>query len=304
MTEVLRTPPERFDDLVDWPWASTHTDVTVDGLAMRLARVDTGPAGSHPVVLLHGEPTWGYLFRHVIPPLVEAGHRVVVPDMVGFGRSDKPRDREWYVYPRLASALDQHLAAAVGDQDVTLVVHDWGGLLGLPWAARHADRVAHLVITNTALYRGSPRVTDAWQRFHDFVERNDELPISMLIDNAQLSDMSDDERRAWEAPFPDASFQGGALALPALVVRSDDQPGAEEHRAAWQVFEQWDHAPVLTLWGDSDPIIPPAVGEAFAARIPAALEPETVPGAHFLHNDSGRQIGERIARFIAEHPAG
>lgn len=302
MTEVKRTPANRFEGLVDWPWESTFTDVTVDETPMRLARVDTGPLDAHPIVMLHGEPTWGYLWRHVMPPLLDAGHRVVVPDQVGFGRSDKPQGREWYTYPRLASALDQHLAAAVGGQQVTLVVHDWGGMLGLPWAARNADRIARLVICNTGLYRGDPQVSEAWQKFHDFVERSDEFPVRMLIEGAQLSDMTEEEARAWEAPFPDASYHGGPLAMPGIVIRSDDQPGADDHRGAWQVLEAWDHAPVLTLWGAKDPIIPPVVGEAFARRIPSALEPETVEGAHFLQNDAGTRIGERIVEFITATP--
>ena len=298
MTTVARTPDERFDGLVDWPWEPRYADIEVDGLDLRVAWVDEGPRDAHPVVLLHGEPTWGYLWRHVVPPLLEAGHRVVVPDQVGFGRSDKPQGRDWYSYPRLAEALEQTMAAAVGDAPITLVVHDWGGMLGLPWAARHPQQVARLVILNTGLYRPGAGMSKDWQRFHDFVARIDEFPVTQMIAGAQLTEVSPEESRAWEAPFPDPSFHGGPLAMPGLVIRSADQPGADDHVAAWEVFESWDHAPVLTLWGAQDPIIPPVVGERIAARIPAAVEPETVEGAHFLQNDAGTEIGERIVEFI------
>lgn len=300
MTAVVRTPDDRFDDLVDWPWEPDHAEITVDGTALRVAWIDEGPAAAHPVVLLHGEPTWGYLWRHVVPPLLAAGHRVVVPDLVGFGRSDKPQGREWYSYPRMADALDQTLAAALDGGSCTLVVHDWGGMLGLPWATTHRDQVDRLVICNTGMYRPGVTMSEDWQRFHDYVQRIDEFPVASLIAGAQLSEMSEEEERAWLAPFPDASSHGGPLAMPGLVVRADDDPGAAEHEAAWRVLAGWDDAPVLTLWGAKDPIIPPVVGERIADLIPAAGEPETVQGAHFLQNDAGTEIGERIAAFIAQ----
>lgn len=300
MPTVARTPADRFEGLQDWPWVPHHADIEVDGATLRVAWVDEGPATADPVVLLHGEPTWGYLWRHVVPPLLAAGHRVIVPDLVGFGRSDKPQGREWYTYPRMADALEQTLAACLGDATCTLVVHDWGGMLGLPWATTHRDRVDRLVICNTGLYRPGGRMSEDWQRFHDYVQRIDEFPVATLIAGAQLSEMTDDEARAWEAPFPDSSFHGGPLAMPGLVVQADDDPGAAEHKAAWEVLAAWDDAPVLTLWGARDPIIPPIVGERIAAVIPAAIAPETVEGAHFLQNDAGAEIGRRIASFIEQ----
>lgn len=304
MATVVRTPDERFDDLPDWPWEPRYEQVQVDGLGLRLARVDEGPADAHPVVLLHGEPTWGFLWRHVVPPLLDAGHRVVVPDLPGFGRSDKPQPRDWYHFDRLLDALDQHLDAVVGDTPVTLVVHDWGGLLGLPWATANRDRIARLVLLDTGLYRHGARMSDAWWRFRDHVAGLDAFPVADMVDGACTTDLSDDVRAAYEAPFPDPSSHGGPLALPLLVPTDDDSPGAEAHEAAWAVLEAWEEPPVLLVWGEHDPIIPPGVGRAIAARIPAADEPETVDGSHFLQEDAGAAIGARIARFIAETAAG
>ncbi len=299
MTTVLRTPDDRFADLADWPHQPEHVEVEVDGLALRLAHVATGPADGHRVVLLHGEPTWGYLWRHVVPPLVAAGHRVLVPDQVGFGRSDKPQPRDWYTWPRLAAARDQHLDALLDDRPATLVVHDWGGLLGLPWAATHRERLARLVVMDTALYRSGGRMSPAWWRFRDFVARIDDFPVVQMIDRACLADLGPAAATAYEAPFPDPSYHGGPLAMPLLVPTDDEGPTAAAHMAAWEDFERWQEPPVLFLWGGRDPILPPQVADAMARRIPAALPVETVEGSHFLQEDAGPELGARIARFVA-----
>lgn len=301
MTEVARTPDDRFADLPDHPWTPTYTEVGVDGTDVRLARVDEGPADAHPVVLLHGEPTWGFLWRHTLPPLLEDGHRVVVPDHVGFGRSDKPQPREWYSFARLYDAMDQHLQAALGPHvPVTLVVHDWGGVLGLPWAAANRDRIARLVVLDTGLYRSGGRMSEAWWAFRDHVATLDRFPVADMIDGACLTELSPAVRAAYEAPFPDPAFHGGPLAMPLLVPTDDDSQGAAEHMAAWETFEAWEAPPVLFLWGDRDPIIPPKVAEAMARRIPGTYGVETVRASHFLQEDAGAEIGRRIAGFIAE----
>lgn len=295
--DVRRTPDERFEGLLDWPYAPAYVPATVDGTDLRLARADDGPADAHPVVLLHGEPTWGYLWRHVVPPLLDAGLRAVVPDLPGFGRSDKPQPRGWYSYHRLADALTQHLGAAVGDTPVTLVVHDWGGLLGLPWAATHRERIARLVLLNTGLYRSGGRMSEAWWRFRNHVERLDAFPVADMVDGACLTSLTPDVRAAYEAPFPDATFHGGPLALPLLVPTHEDSPGAAEHMAAWDVLEAWD-VPTVLLWGAHDPIIPPKVGERVAHLLAGTRSFDTVEGSHFLQEDAGAEIGRRIADFV------
>lgn len=298
MSDVLRTPDARFAALPGYAWEPVHTQVRVDGTELRVARVDEGPRDAHPVVLLHGEPTWGYLWRDVLPPLLDAGHRVVVPDHVGFGRSDKPQ-RDWYSYDRLYDALSQHLDAAVGDRPVTLVVHDWGGLLGLPWATANPHRIQRLVLLDTGLYRAGGRMSDAWWQFRNHVERLDAFPVADMVDGGCLTTLSPQVRAAYEAPFPDPSHHGGPLALPLLVPTHDDAPGAARHMAAWEVLEAWEE-PVLVLWGDQDPIIPPKVGERIAQLIPGTRHFDTVQGSHFLQEDAGDELGRRIAAFLAE----
>ena len=304
MTDVARTPDDRFQDLPGYAYTPVYEDATVDGTPVRLARVDEGPDDGHPVVLLHGEPTWGFLWRDVLPPLIDAGHRVVVPDHVGFGRSDKPQPRDWYSFARLYDAMEQHLRAAVGDDTpITLVVHDWGGVLGLPWAAANRHRIARLVITDTGMYRAGSRMSEAWQSFHDHVATLEAFPVADMVDGACLAELPAEVRAAYEAPFPDPSFHGGPLAMPLLVPTSEDAPGAAEHMQAWEVFEAWDDPPVLFVWADRDPIIPPKVGERMSQLIPGTHAFGTVAGSHFLQEDAGPEIGRRIADFIAETTA-
>jgi haloalkane dehalogenase len=299
MTSIARTPDDRFASLPDYDHDPSYIEVTVDGTDLRLGRVDAGPADGHPVVLLHGEPTWGYLWRHVLPPLLDAGHRVVVPDLVGFGRSDKP-PRDWFSYARLVDATAQHLDAAVEDTPITLVVHDWGGLVGLLWATRNRHRIARLVVCNTGLYRAGGRMSEAWWAFRNHVEKLDAFPVADMVDGACLAQLSPEVRAAYEAPFPDPSFHGGPLALPLLVPTSDDAPGAAEGIAAWEVLEAWDD-PVQFIWGEQDPVLPPKIGQRMAELIPGTARFLTVQGSHFLQEDAGAEIGEHIAEFIAQH---
>lgn len=301
MTDVARTPDDRFADLPGYGYEPVYTQVTADdGTELRLARVDEGPAHGHSVVLLHGEPTWGFLWREVMTPLLDHGHRVIVPDHVGFGRSDKPQPRDWYSYERLYDTMSQHLDAALKDETVTLVVHDWGGPLGLRWAAEHPECVDRLVILDTGLYRSGSQMGDDWWKFRDFVEQADEFPIGTMIDGVTLTELPDEVLAAYEAPFPDASYHGGPLALPLLVPTSDDAPGAREQMAAMSELETWDTIPVLPLWGAKDPVIPPKVGERLSELIPSARPCETVEGSHFLQEDAGEEIGQRICDFIDE----
>lgn len=302
MTDVVRTPDDRFADLDGYDHPVSYVDAEVDGTELRLARVEAGSQDddAERVVLLHGEPTWGFLWRDVMRPLADSGYRVIVPDHVGFGRSDKPQPRDWYSYDRLYDALDQHLDDAVGDEPFTLVVHDWGGLLGLVWAAEHPDRVKRLVLLDTGLYREGGRMSDDWWRFRNHVEKLDEFPVADMVDGACTTELSDEVRAAYEAPFPDASSHGGPLALPLLVPTDDDAPGAQRAIEAWKVLEEWDK-PTLFVWGEDDPIIPPKVGEAMSKYIPGTVKFTTVAGSHFLQEDAGLEIGAEISAFISDN---
>lgn len=292
MPDVYRTPDDRFDGL----WSLEPRYTQWEGL--RLAWHEAGPPDGHPVVLVHGEPTWGWLYRAYVDVLVSAGCRVLLPDLVGFGRSDKPTDRGWYSYDRLVAAFTATMGAADPAEPVTLVVHDWGGPVGLRWAVEHPDRVARIVMHDTGLYAPGARLSDAFHRWQEYVRRAETLPVADIVQRSTVRTLSDDELRGYEAPFPEPAAQAGALALPLLVPTADDHPSAPAMIAVHQALLAW-QGPVLMLWAADDPIIPPVVGQAYAAAIPGAVGCEVVgPAHHFLQEDVGSELAQRIARFI------
>jgi haloalkane dehalogenase len=294
MDELFRTPDERFADLPGYGFQPHWYDA--DGL--RLHYVDEG-AGD-PVVCFHGEPTWAYLYRKMLPPLTSAGMRVICPDYAGFGRSDKPTDRRWYSYDRhveyTAGLLD-----ALDLREATVVVQDWGGPIGLRWAIENAERVARLVILNTGLFTG--RVSKGFMAWRDFAERNPDLPVGFVLQGATATDLPDDVVAAYEAPFPTPESKAGAAQFPLLVPTADDQPGAEEMRAVADELSRWDK-PALVAFSDEDPVFPyPRAGERFATLIPSAGEQVRIEGAaHFLQEDRGERIAELVAEFVRGSP--
>jgi len=292
MTDISRAPDDRFAGLPDFPWEPVYREW--EGL--RVAHLDVGPADGPVVVLWHGEPTWSYLWRKVIPPLVAAGYRCVAPDLPGFGRSDKPTDLGWYSYDRLSMAA----AAFVRDLDLvdaTYVVHDWGGPIGLRTAMEHPQHVGRLVILDTGLFTGEQRMTDAWAAFRAFVERTEDLPVSMLVGGACATPPTAEVLAAYDAPYPDAASKAGARALPLMLPRAVDDPGAAEGRTVLEALAD-SALPTLVLWADGDPILPLKVGQRFAERINAPA-PEVIAGAsHFLQEDQGAAIGTRIAAWL------
>jgi haloalkane dehalogenase len=295
MTDFVRTPDERFAGLPDFPWEPQYLDW--DGI--RLARIDEGEGPA--VVLFHGEPTWSFLWRKVIPPLLEAGYRVIAPDLPGFGRSDKPTDFGWYSY-------DRHVAAATwlleqsGVRDATFVVHDWGGPIGMRIASEHPEMCARIVVMDTGVFNGRQRMSEAWLTFRDFVRRTEDLPISMLVTGACASAPDDEVAAAYDAPFPDAASKAGARAFPLMLPTSPDDPGAAAGQAAAEGIAA-SGIPSLCLWADSDPIIPAKVGKAVAERL-NLTPPETIENAgHFLQEDRGEEIGRRIAAWLGEQRA-
>jgi haloalkane dehalogenase len=294
--DFARTPDDAFADLPDFPFAPHYREV--EGL--RLAHIDEGQGA--PVLFMHGEPTWSFLWRHLIGPVRDAGYRCIAPDMAGFGRSDKPLDIDWYSY-------DRHVALAatiLDDLDLrgaTIVVHDWGGPIGLRLAVEHAERIDRIVILDTGLFTGHQPMSDAWLAFRDFTARTEDLPVGFLVRGACHSDPGDDVIAAYEAPFPDAASKAGARAFPQLIALSPDDPGADAGRRVLEAL-RGDRRPTLMLWGDSDPVLPPSVGERFAESI-GQPPPRMIEGAgHFLQEDRGPLLGSLIAEWLTAEPAG
>ncbi|HEX4110301.1 MAG TPA: haloalkane dehalogenase [Solirubrobacteraceae bacterium] len=291
MTDAIRTPDELLDGLPGFPWAPRFREV--DGL--RLAHLDEGEGP--PVLFLHGEPTWSYLWRKVLPAVLDAGFRCIAPDLVGFGRSDKPMDIGWYSYDRHV-AMAGTLLSDLELRGATLVVHDWGGPIGLRLAVEHPECFDRLVILDTGLFTGHQRMTDAWSAFRDFVERTEDLPIGMLIRGACVNDPGDAVIAGYDAPFPSAAAKAGARAFPLLIPLSPDAPGAAAGVAVGAALRE-DRRPTLMLWADSDRVLPLSNGERFAASI-GREPPRVITGAgHFLQEDAGPEIGRQIADWLA-----
>jgi haloalkane dehalogenase len=287
VTGVFRTPDERFEGL----WGEVAYEQVGD---LRIARHDEGDGP--PVVFFHGEPTWSYLWRKVIPPIRDAGHRCIAPDLAGFGRSDKPTQLDWYSYDRhveVMAALLERLEL----RGATAVVHDWGGPIGLRLAVEHPDWFDRLVVLDSGVFTGRQRMSDAWHQFRAFVERTEDLPIAMLVRGATARGLSDADAAAYEAPFPTVASKAGTRAFPLMLPTSPEQPGAAEGRRVLEALRD-DERPALCLWADRDPVLTLETGRRFAARC-GMPEPEVVEDAsHFLQEDAGEEIGRRIARWL------
>ncbi len=289
--DVFRTPDERFENLPGFDFEPNYREV--DGL--RLAHIDEGDGA--PVIFFHGEPTWSYLWRKVIPPVRDAGFRCIAPDYAGFGRSDKPTDFDWYSYDR-HTELTATMLEDLDLHDATAVVHDWGGPIGLRLAVEHPDRISRMVIMDTGLFTGEQPMSDAWKTFRDFVERTEDLPVGFLVKGAVARDMPDEVQAAYEAPYPTAESKAGTRAFPLMLPTNPEMPGAAAGKRTLEALRT-DERPKLHLWADSDPIIPFKVGERFAAAINADPPEKIENASHFLQEDAGEQIGERIATWLS-----
>ncbi|MEI7560613.1 MAG: haloalkane dehalogenase [Actinomycetes bacterium] len=277
--DVYRTSDERFENLPDYPWAPKYTEVN----GLRLNRIDEGEG---PLVLcFHGEPSWSFLYRKMAKRLIADGHRVVCPDLVGFGRSDKPKDMDFYTYASHSESLAAHLAALDGIEDATVVVQDWGGLLGLKWAADHMDQVGRVFIMNTSLATAGG--SEAFAAWRNFVEKTPDLPIGFILQGATKTDLSDEVVAAYESPWPTAESKAGPAKFPLLVPFEASDPGAAEMAAAMEVLSAMDK-PCTVAFSDSDPMFPfPQAAEWFTKRIPTAEEPVMIENAsHFLQEDN------------------
>jgi haloalkane dehalogenase len=295
--KVLRTPDERFAALPDWPYAPRYVEVPAGeaGAALRIHYVDEGKGA--PVVFLHGEPSWSFLWRKVMRPVVDAGLRAIAIDLVGFGRSDKPGRREDYTYARhvawIGAALD-----AIGLDGIALVCQDWGGLVGLRLVGEQPDRFARVVAANTFLPTGDQSPGEAFFRWRAFSQEVPVFPAGKIVKGACARDLAPELIAAYDAPFPDERYKAGARQFPMLVPATPDDPAAEANRRAWASLRAWSR-PFLTAFGDSDPVTRGA-DALLQALIPGAAGQPHVTLAragHFLQEDAGEELGEIVARF-------
>lgn len=296
--ELLRAPEERFADLPDFPFEPRYTTLEPEGL--RLAWVEAGPRDAPPVLLLHGEPTWSFLYRSLLPILAEAGLRAIAPDLPGFGRSDKPAAREDYSYAGMVGWMDRWLDAAELEE-VTLFGQDWGSLIGLRMAAGRPARFTRLAIGNGFLPTGSGTPSLAFLAWRAFARWSPLFPAGRIVQLGTARRLAPRDRRAYDAPFPDAAHQAGARALPALVPTSPDDPAAADNRRAWTVLERWEK-PFLTAFSDGDPITR-GLERPLQEKIPGARRRShpTLEGAgHFLQEDRGPVLARVLADFVRE----
>ncbi|HEY7126657.1 MAG TPA: haloalkane dehalogenase [Ktedonobacterales bacterium] len=294
--ELLRTPDERFANLPDYPFAPHY--VEVDGV--RVHYVDEGPADAAPVLMLHGEPSWSYLYRKMIPLFTQAGYRAIAPDLVGFGRSDKPAKREDYTYQRHVDWM-RGVIEQLDLRNITLVCQDWGGLIGLRLAAEHEARFARIIAANTGLPTGDQpmgRAFLAWQRFS---QETPEFHAGGIVKGACQTELAPEVIAAYDAPFPDERYKEGARQFPLLVPNSPDDPAAPANRKAWEVLTRW-NKPFLTAFSDSDPITRGA-DQLFQGLVPGTKgQPHTtiVGAGHFLQEDKGPELAQVVLAFMRQ----
>jgi haloalkane dehalogenase len=298
--QTLRTPDDRFTGLTDFPFAPNYAEVPdLDGGTLRMHYLDEGDPAAPTVLLMHGEPSWSYLYRTMIPVLVDAGHRCVAPDLVGFGRSDKPTQTGDYTYARHVEWVRSLLFDRLELTDLTFFGQDWGGLVGLRIVAENPDRFTRICVANTGLPTGDERVTEAFMAWREFSQTTQTFPVGSLIRGGTVAGLSEEAVAAYDAPFPDDSFKAGARIFPALVPISADDPAAAANRAARESLAR-SARPVLTLFSDGDPIT--RGGERWFQQLPgAAGQPHATieKAGHFLQEDAGPQVAEHLARFIA-----
>ncbi len=298
--DVLRTPDERFAGLADYPFEPQYQTVTATGCPpLRLHYVDQGPRDGRTVLLLHGEPSWSYLYRHIIPGLTAAGHRVLAPDLIGFGKSDKPARRRDYTFERHVDWMSDWLTG-LDLRDITLFCQDWGGLIGLRLVARYPERFAGVIAANTGLPTGGGTVPLAFKLWLAFSQYSPVLPIGWLIGKGTATGLTESEKRAYDAPFPNRRYLAGARQFPALVPMTDRHASVSECKAAWKVLERFDK-PFLTAFSSRDPITRGG-DRIFQARVPGAADQPhtTIRGAgHFLQEDKPDEITALITAMTA-----
>lgn len=301
MVEALRTPDERFEGLSGFNYEPRYVEVDdTEGGALRIHYVDEGSSQGQPVLMLHGEPTWAYLYRKMIPVFAAAGFRAIAPDLAGFGRSDKPSKRTDYTYQRhldwMRSVVDQ-----LGLERIILFGQDWGGLIGLRLATEEPDRFSHIVASNTFLPTGDLPMSKGFEKWKEFSQRIETFDVGRIVNNGCVSELDEATIAAYDAPFPDESFKEGPRQFPMIVPVTPDDPQSEPNRRAWDVLQKWDK-PFLTLFGDSDPVTRGA-DAFFQSAVPGAggQPHRTIEGAgHFIQEDKGEELAQAIVDWLAQ----
>jgi haloalkane dehalogenase len=300
--QTLRTADERFTGIPEFPYSPHYCEVPdQDGGTLRVAWVEDGPAEGNPVLMLHGEPSWSFLYRRMMPILAAAGHRVICPDLVGFGRSDKPARIEDHTYARHVEWMRAVAFEALNLQRVTLVGQDWGGLIGLRLAAEHPDRFASIVVANTGLPTGDLPMPQIWWTFRQAIQSAADIQVGRFVEAGCRRPMTDAVRAAYDAPFPDDSYCAGPRAMPGLVPTTPDDPASAANRAAWKALCD-STTPMLVAFSDGDPITGP-MGPIFAGQMRGAQgveHPVIANAGHFLQEDAGDELAEAIVGFLRQ----
>ncbi len=297
--QFLRTDETRFDNLPDYDFKPNYVEVDdTEGGRLRVHYLDEGPSAGEVVLLMHGEPSWSYLYRHMIPPLASAGYRVIAPDLVGFGKSDKPTEQTDYTYQRHVDWMTEALQE-IDLAGITLFAQDWGGLIGLRLVAAMPERFARIVVGNTALPTGDQPMGDAFEAWRSYSQSVEDFNAGRIVYGGTTSKLTEEEVAAYNAPYPDDSYKAGARRFPMLVPSTPDDPAAEPNRQAWKVLSGLD-IPVLTTFGADDKIMA-GVEKVFKKMMPGAAGQDHVvlpDSAHFLQEDVGPELARRIIAFI------
>lgn len=300
----IRTPDERFEDLSGFSFAPNYVDISDgEGGSLRVHYLDEGPTGAAPLLLMHGEPSWSYLYRQMIPVLIAAGHRCIAPDLVGFGRSDKPTEQSDYTFARHVDWMRDALFTQLDLRNVTMFCQDWGGLIGLRLVGAEPDRFARVVVGNTGLPTGDRPPNEAFLSWQKFSQESPAFPVGQIVNGGCTTDLAADVIAGYDAPFPDDSYKAGARIFPMLVPTSPSDPAAADNLAAWAVLRAFDR-PFLCAFSDRDPVTKGGQRN-FVDDVPgAAGQPHTIigGGGHFLQEDCGPELAKVIIDFITATP--
>ena len=295
----IRTPESRFDELPNYPFAANYVDID----DLRMHYVDEGERNSPAVLLLHGEPSWSYLYRHMIPPIVAGGLRAIAPDLIGFGKSDKPTRKTDYSYARHVGWMEKFITQ-LDLQDITLVCQDWGSLIGLRVAAENPERFARVVVANGFLPTGDRKPPKVFYYWRAFATWSPWFPIGRIIQSGTIARLAPDVIRAYDAPFPSRSYKAGARAFPRLVPVTSDDPAAAANRDAWEIFKKWEK-PFLTAFSNRDAITRGS-DKIFQSLVPGCREQPHAKirnAGHFLQEEKGPELAKVVVDFVAGESA-